>query len=197
MPPRSRSRAALPCLLALGACASAGDVPRELAALLATAPPGAPMRLWLDGDRVVAVAVPDAPGLLPHDARIAVEATAPGGELRFQGREWGARGHGFRVDKHYGGAAVEHERSVLVAADGSVLERDHTVPVAEVPQHVLAGALTAGVTVAEARIVSGPEREEYWRVVVLDRTGRSFVVTVELDGRVRGVVRRIEARVDA
>jgi hypothetical protein len=125
-----------------------------------------------------------------------VEAVAPRGELVFQGREWGAHGAGFRVDKQYREAGAEHSRSVLVTADGEVLERDHTVPIADVPQHVLAGALSVGSKIDEARIVSGPEREQHWTVLVRDRAGRTAVVTVALDGRVLGSRRRLAARLE-
>ncbi|MBL9079760.1 MAG: hypothetical protein JNL08_19820 [Planctomycetes bacterium] len=182
-------------LLACAACSTAGAVPTDLAAMLRDAPAEAPLRLWLAGNRIVAAAVPGGPGLLPAEARVALDAVAPRGELLFQGREWSERGTGFRVDKRYRGAGEDHDRSVLLSADGRVLERDHTVPIGAVPQHVLAAALTVAGTIDEARIVSGPEREECWRLVVHDRSGREFVVTVALDGRLLGSLRRLGASV--
>ncbi len=185
-------------LLACSACSTAGVVPADLSALLAEAPPDMPARLWLDGDRIVGAAVAVGPGVLPGDVRRMAEGIQPRGELVFQGREWGPRGFGFRIDKHYAGdEGPEGSRSVLLAQDGNVLERDHTVPIADVPQHVLASAMQVGSRIDEVRIVSGREREEYWSVLVHDRSGRVFVVTVSLDGRVLGSRRRTEARVES
>jgi hypothetical protein len=183
--------------LACAACSTVGPVPTELATLLTEAPAHMPARLWLDGSRLVGAAVPVGPGELPADARRMADAVQPRGELVFQGREWGPRGEGFRIDKHYaGGEGPEHSRSLLVSADGRVLERDHTVPIPDVPQHVLATALQLGSHIDEARIVSGPEVEEYWAVLVRDRSGRVFVVEVTLDGRILRSRRRVEARVE-
>ncbi|MFO1076710.1 MAG: hypothetical protein U1E73_03180 [Planctomycetota bacterium] len=182
-------------LLVVQACSSSAAVSARLQATLAEMPEDSPARLWLEGDRIAAAAVATGPGSLPQAVRTAVEAVEPGGETVFQGREWGARGEGYRVDKHYVLAGQDHRRTALVAADGRVLERGHSVPIAEVPQAVLAAALDVGPTVVEAMIVSGPEVEEFWRCEVTDRLGRSYVVTVGLDGGRRGVVRRVAATV--
>lgn len=183
-------------LLACAACSTAGPVPPALDALLAEAPAGTEARLWLAGDRVVAVAVPAGPGVLPAEVRRMADAVLPRGELVFQGREWGPRGFGFRVDKRYRDEGPEHGRSVLLDGDGAVLERDHTVAIAEVPHHVLATAMQVGNRVDEARIVSGPEREEHWSVLVQDRSGRAFVVEITLDGGFLRARRRTQARID-
>ncbi|MBL8730301.1 MAG: hypothetical protein JNM25_17925 [Planctomycetes bacterium] len=184
-------------LLACAACSTAGAVPADLSALLAEAPPDVPARLWLDGDRIVGAAVAVGPGEVPADARRTAEAVQPRGERVFQGREWGPRGEGYRIDVHYAGdAGPEHSRSLLVTADGRVLERSHTVPIPDVPQHVLASAMQIAARIDEARIVSGPEHEEYWSVQVHDRSGRVWVVEVTLDGRIVRSLRRTPARVD-
>jgi len=60
----------------------------------------------------------------------------------------------------------------------------------------LAAALTVGPTVTEAWIVSGPAREEGWRCLVGDRLGRTFVVTIGLDGTLFGSRRRVLAHVE-
>ena len=171
-------------------------MPPDLASLLAEAPEDSPARLWLDGDQVVGAAIALGPGALPQEVRTAIDATAPRGDLVFQGREWGRRGAGFRIDKHYFLAEFEHTRSALIATDGTVLERSHSVPLPEVPQDVLAAAMSVGPKVVEARIVSGPRREEYWECTVNDRLGRTLVATIALDGRLLRTVRRVNARLD-
>lgn len=184
-------------LLACAACSTAGPVPVSLAALLAEAPAGAPARLWLDGNRIVGAAVPVGPGELPADARRTAEAVQPRGELVFQGREWGPRGFGYRIDKHYAGEpGPEHSRSLLVTEDGRVLERSHSVPIPDVPQHVLATAMQVGNHVDEAHIVSGAEHEEHWSVQVHDRAGRLWAVEVTLDGRLVQSRRSMAARIE-
>jgi hypothetical protein len=183
------------CGVGSAACSTSGHVAPELSRLLADAPSDVPARLWLAGDRIVAAAAPLGPGVMPPAVRTTVDAIAPGGALVFAGREWGPRGDGFRVDKRY--AEPDHQRSVLVALDGAVLERAHTVPLPDVPQHVLATALRTGPHVDEAWIVSGPETEEHWTFVVRDRGGRTFAVRVGLAGEPRGRLRRTSARVDS
>lgn len=184
------------CLLALAACAAGPALPPQLGRLLAEAPADATPRLVLAGDRLVGAAVPLGPHSLPPPVRTMVDAVAPGGETTFVGREWGVRGDGYRVEKHYRDTAPPHTRSVLVAGDGAVLERWHTVPLPEVPQPVLATALRSGPTITEARIVSGREREEHWLLVVRDRTGQAFLVRIGLDGALLGRHRRLAGAVD-
>jgi hypothetical protein len=152
-------------------------------------------RLWLAGDRIVAATVPIGPGAMPLAVRTTIEAVLPDGTQTFAGREHGPRGHGFRIDKSY--RQPEHQRSVLIADDGSVLERAHTVTIAEVPQAVLATALRTGPSVEESWIVSGPTSEEFWQFLVRDRSGRAFVVKVGLDGGPLGRLRRTAARIDS
>lgn len=183
-------------LSALASCATGLQLPAGFTAFVEQSPTGAPMRLTLEGDRIVAAAVPAGPGALPPAVRTTLDATAPHGELLWQGREWGPRGDGFRVDKRYRDGAHEHVRSVLIAADGRVLERSHSVPLGDVAQNVLGKAMQSGPHVDEVRIVSGPEREEYWSCTVRSRIGRTFVVDVDLDGRLLRAVRRVEAKVD-
>ena len=54
-------------------------------------------------------------------------------------------------------------------------------------------AMEFGTQIVEVHIVSGPEHEEYWRCVVQDRLGRTFVATVDLDALLLGGVRRVHA----
>lgn len=181
--------------LAFASCTGTSGASTSLARLLAESPPGAAARLWLSGDRIVAAAAPLGPGSLPPAVRTSLDAVAPGGATTFVGREWGARGDGFRIEKHYTEPA--HSRSALLAADGAVLERAHTVPLAEVPQNVLATALRTGPTIDEAWIVSGPVAEELWHFVVRDRGGRVFTVRVGLGGEPLGRLRRTTANVES
>lgn len=193
---RRRSAFAMVPLLALGACSTTGIVPTNLAAAMAEAPTGTPTRLWLDGDRIVAAAVPVGPGALPPAVRTTIDAVAPRGELLWQGREWSGRGEGFRIEKRYRENGSEHVRSALIGDDGAVLERSHSMPLGEVPQVVMATVLSSGPHVDEARIVSGPEREEYWSCTVRNRIGWVLVVEVGLDGVLLRKRRQVEARIE-
>lgn len=164
--------------------------------LLALAEPNQPARLTITGNQVVAIATPVDYRALPNIARTTCEAVAPNGELTFCGQERGPRGHGFRVEKTYRKPAG-HIRSVLVDVAGTILERSHTVPLGKVPQHVLAAALQLGTFVESAEIVSGPAREEFWRVVVKDRRSRVFVARIDLEGELLAQMRRTLGRVDS
>jgi len=181
--------------LAFAACAGTAG-PESLREWLDAAPPGAAPRLWLRGDRVVAAAAPIDPHDLPSAVRTAIEAIAPDGVLEFCGREWGVRGAGYRIEKRYPDEPVPHVRTLLLAGDGRVLERAHSIPISDAPPRVLATALRVGPTVDEVQIVSGPDREEHWSLTVRDRAGRTFVVVVELDGRLRSAHRRTGSRID-
>lgn len=181
---------------ALVACTGTAGRP-SLPRLLADAPDDVPARLLLAGDQVAAAAVPLGPGSLPAAVRTTFEAIAPGGTTTFVGREWSERGDGYRLEKSYVDGLVTKSRSVLAAADGRVLERWHSVPLRDVPQQVLATALRTGPAIDEARIVSGPAREEYWSLLVRDRGGRTFVVLVGLDGAPKAQLRRLRAQLDS
>lgn len=181
--------------LLLVACAGGPDRGTQLTAALAEAPPHSEARIWLDGDRLVGAAAPIGADLLPTAVRTTLQATAPDGELSFVGREWSARGEGFRIEKAY--AQPLHRRSVLIAADGQVLERAHTVPVGEIPLDVLATGAKHGSQCDEAWIVSGPVREEHWLLLMRERFGPATMVQVALDGRLLRTGRRVAARVDS
>ena len=164
--------------------------------LLGHAEPKQSVRLSLAGNTVIGTAVPIAFRTIPQLARTTSEAIAPKGTLEFCAREIGPRGEGFRLEKRYE-QPFPHVRSVLVDELGNVLERSHTVPVGKVPQDVLGAALGEGTVVDSAAIVSGPIREEFWRVVTQDRRGRIFVITIDLDGNVVSQLRRNQSRVDS
>ncbi|HEB54279.1 MAG TPA: hypothetical protein ENI87_13585 [bacterium] len=173
-----------------------GPEPLSTRELLATADPSAPPRLVLDDDRVIATACPIVPAELPPPVCTTLAAIAPDGELAFVAREHGPRGDGFRVEKRYD-EPVPHVRSLLIDANGTVLERAHTLPLPRVPKPVLATALRHGQTVERAAIVSGPLVAEHWSLLVSNRHGRQFVVTVGLDGTPLGVRRRHRCVVDS
>ena len=196
MTPRARPprRGTLAALAALAACAGAPPGPGPALEFFADAPGDATARIELAGDRVEVLAVALGPGLLPPPVRTVVDAIAPGGDVTFAGYESGPRGVGYRVEKRY--AETAQTRSVLAAADGKVLERWHTVPVRDVPTDALRAVADLGATVDEARIVSGPAREERWTFVVRDRLQRRSVVDVSLRGERLGQRRRLDATVD-
>lgn len=183
-------------LLVLTSCAGTPHE-RDLAAWLEESPQTMPARLWIAGDRIVRAAAALGPGMLPPEVRTTVEAVAPAGDLRFAAREFGPLGDGYRIEKHYPGANPEHSRTVLVNAVGDVLERGHTVPIADVPRDILAAALRVAPTVLTAWILSDGHREKGWECVVQNRIGHTLVVTIDLDGTLRTVLRRTTAQLDS
>jgi hypothetical protein len=191
-----RAIACAVCALAaaLSGCAGAGPGPGPALELFADAPGEGAVRLELAGAALAAAAVPIGEDLLPPTVRTTIEAIAPGGALTFLGFESGPRGVGYRAEKRYAESA--QSRSALVAADGKVLERWHSVPVRDVPTDVLRAIADLGATVDEARIVSGPVREERWTFLVRDRLQRRRVVDVSLRGEALAQRRRLDAVVD-
>jgi len=180
----------------LAACGSAPPVPAGFAALAAEAPEDEPVRLCIDGERIVSAAASLGPGGLPHDVRVAADAIAPGGRTVFMGREWGPRGSGWRIEKAYHDGKQEHFRSMLLGSDGSVLERSHSLPLLEVPQQVLLAARAeARSDVQRVDIVSGPATEEGYRVTVADRAGRTLLVECDLQGRAAVTWRIVTAHI--
>lgn len=179
-------------LIALAGCV-ASEAP---AYLLADAEPNQEVRLGLSGDRVIAAAIPIDYRTVPLLARTTCDAVLADGVVTFCGREHGSRGNGYRLEKSYE-QPFPHLRSVLVDETGTVLERSHTLPIADVPQHVLAAAIAIGTSMDSAAIVSGPASEECWRIVTRDRRGRVFVVTVDLAGKLLSKLRRNQSRVDS
>lgn len=180
----------------LGACHS-GGFPLGFAEAAATAPEEAPARIWLQGDRIVGAAAAIGPGALPQPARAAMDAVALGGEQTFLGREWGARGEHYRVEKRYQEGGAESYRSALVTADGDVVERSHTVPVGKVPPVVLGAAMKFGRDLRRCDIVCDAVAEREWRIHCVDGGGRTFVVSVGLDGSPLGASRVVEATLQA
>ena len=181
-------------LFLLAGCASPGTP--SLGELLADSAIGSSARITVDGDQVIAFATPADYRAMPPEARKTCDTVAPAGTLLFCGVERGPRGEGFRVDKRYE-QPIRHERSLLVDDQGKVLERSHTLPVSETPQHVLATALRHGPFVERVEIVSGPVREEHWHVLIRDRQGRVFCATIDLDGELLHLRRRTQSRVDS
>lgn len=180
----------------LAGCSSPPPLPPGLASLMAETPEGAATRLLVAGNDIVAASVPLGPGSVPSEVRAAIDAVVPRGETTFRGREWSRRGEGYRIEKLYRNGGEEQVRTALIADDGRVLERAHSVPLRDVPQPILTAALGVGHDVVRALIVSGREREEYWSCIVGDRLGRTHVVRVDLGGSVLAVMRRVTARVD-
>jgi len=179
-------------LIALAGCAAA-PVPTGP---LANAEPNQVARITLAGNQVVSLATPVDVRSLPAKTRTTCDAIAPEGLLQFCAHEQGPRGTGFRVERSYV-KPFPHTRSLLVDTEGNVLERSHTLPLVKVPQHVLAAALTSSSSVESAEIVSGPVREEFWRIVTKDRRGRVYVVKVSLEGEQQSRLRRNQSRVDS
>lgn len=172
-------------------------LPQGVSAAMTEAPTDAPARLWIDRDRVIAVATPIGPGGLPAQVRNRLDLLAPEGEVLFEGQEWGPAGSGFRVEKRLVHENIERFSSFLLTAAGAVLERTHSEPLETVPAEVLMSAMAVGRHVYRCEIVSGPQREQGWRATVQDGGGRKFLVQIGLDGQLESAQRVLDAVVHA
>ena len=190
------SAISLVVIAAFAACSSAQWVPDDAMRLMAEAPCDQPARLLVVSNRVVTASVAISRSSLPPAVRTTIDAVAPLGKTLFRGREWSDRGDGYRIEKEYLIDGSRHVRTALIDADGHVLERAHSVPIGEVPQAILGAALEIGPEIREMTIVSGPEREEFWRATVGTRIGRTYVVRIGLGGQLLHVRRRVIATID-
>lgn len=196
-PRRARLASVAPALaFALAGCLGAG-LPPGFAEAAATAPEDVPARIYLRGDAIDGAAAGIGPGGLPTAVRSTMEAVAPGGETVFLGREWGPHGEAFRVEKRYVEGQGESFRSALVADDGGVLERSHTLPTVKVPAVVLGAAMPYGRDIRRCEIVSDATTERFWRIRCIDGGGRTFVATVALDGGLMSARRLVAAELQA
>lgn len=178
----------------LTGCSAPAALPADFTALAAEMPEEQPARLWIAGTDVIAAAVATGPGGLPAIVRTTVETIAPGGRTVFAGSEWGDHGFGYRVDKVYVDGVQEATRSLLIAPDGAVLERCHSVPLPDVPQAVLATAMAIGRDVLRVEVVSDGSRETGFRCAVRDRAGRSHVVSTTMSGDLAHTTRLVNAQ---
>jgi hypothetical protein len=182
-------------LLPLAGCATTG-LPAGFAAAATEAPEDTPVRLVLTGDAVTGAAVPLGPGGLPAPVRTTVESVIPGGSVAFSGREWGAHGDGYRIEKRYREAAGESFRSILVDAQGQILERTHSVAMAKVPPVIARMAMTVGRDLRRCDIVSDATRETAWRAIVGDGLGHTHIVTLDLSGNIQDAHRVVQTQVE-
>ncbi|GAB4152875.1 MAG: hypothetical protein Fur0037_21710 [Planctomycetota bacterium] len=176
-----------------GSCAATEALSREAVHDLAEASSDGPVRLTLRGTEVVSSSVPVSRAGLPERVRTMIEAIAPGGTTLRLSRERGPLGEGYRVEKDLGNGDF---RAMLIAPDGSVLERSHAVPLGEVPQQVLLAATAPGrIDVRRCEIVSDGARETGWRILVLDGAGRAYSCECSLDGDLLSRSRILDAEI--
>lgn len=196
MIPPMMARAILTTLVAT-ACSSGPPLPGGFAEALDASPDAMPVRLVTDGDSLSSLAVPTDHRAVPADLRRSLESIAPGGEVTYCARVLGDD-PGWLVEKTYptgGGAAEPHSRSVRVRDDGSLVERTHQLPLAEVPRSVLRAALGVGSDVRHARVVQADG--EWFRLTVDNAFGWRHEVDVSPDGDVLATVRIKPAEVRA
>ena len=183
-------------LFSVAGCAGAEVNGPTTSHLIAESSDDAPTRITISGDEIVALASPVDFRAMPAATRRTCEEMAPGGTLLFCASERNARGRGYRVEKRFM-KPTPHDRSLFVTADGDVLEQRRTLPITEAPKPVLATALKCGSFVERVEIVSATSGDEHWQVLVRDRGGKHFTVTIELNGQRRGLRRRLVGRIDS
>lgn len=126
-----------------------------------------------------------------------IESTIqPGGERTVLARAFGPTGDGFRFVRRYPRDAACPERSVLLAADGTVLERSHALPVNEAPAAVLErSASVAAGQVTRIHVVQGQPGEEWYRIHLAAADGTRHLLECETDGTVRLLVRLLAGEI--
>ncbi|MHC5065833.1 MAG: hypothetical protein ACYTG5_17860, partial [Planctomycetota bacterium] len=120
-------------LLMLGACTLPPAIPGEVIRDLLDAPQNGAVRVLIQDGEAVQWIVSLDPRTLPESVRRASEAVLQEGEFRFIGRFHGASEPAFFLEKTYPDQSADHVRKAIIADDGRILLRSHSLALSEVP----------------------------------------------------------------
>ncbi len=183
---RKPSRTTALGLIALCACSAPGVAPELLDPLRRT-PDGGAARVALTPKGIVEVSLPVAETEVPAVVRRTAEALAPGGQRRIE--HLPGDGH-YRVDVDLGEDAAGRFRSVRLTADGTVVERSHSLPVDAAPAAIVA-QLRAAVGGALERVDVVQTDTERYRALGRDADGGRWLAECARGG---GITRRVRIR---
>jgi len=153
-------------LLAAASCTAPPSSPAAFLATLDELPTGQVPRLYLTAGEPPRWALPMPYDEFPSSVGRTVETVLQDGELRFAGRVYGGPEDAYLVEKLYPVLGSHHLRRALVASDGRVLLRSHTLPIAEAPDPV-AKRISARGELESLEFVEG-RASSYYRAIILE-----------------------------
>lgn len=172
--------AVIPLLLVMGSCAASPFNQTQLLEALDALSPEQNPRLFLAADQapywVIPIAYSDLPTIVSRTAR----AVQPGGELRFTGKVYGGPEDAYLIETVYAEIADDHLRRMIIASDGRVLLRSHSLPKSDLPEE-LAARIAAKGKLETLEFVAG-DGPSYYRVTILDADGARRVRSYTLAG---------------
>lgn len=155
------------------------NLDREFSRAAFASPADQPCHLAFTNGELARYGAPVEHDAIPAAARrTADDFVQPGGTLVWSGREWGPQGSGYRVVKVYGEGDEERRRSILVSADGEVLQRRHEIAPDEGPAadlETLSG-LGLGVVLRLDVVQGRMGSPDQYRYLLLDPRGVRRIV---------------------
>lgn len=132
-------------------------------------PPGETPRLFLDASTALRWVIPIEQADLPPTVSRTARAVQQGGELRFVGKVYGGPEDSYLIETAYPDIAADHLRRLIVAADGRVILRSHSLPRADLPGQLLAEITSMG-ELETLEFVEG-EGPSYYRATIIETGG--------------------------
>lgn len=152
------------------------------------------VRIELEGEKIVRTSVPIDASELPEHVHLAVAAIQPRGRTLEVARIWTPNGGGHAVGVIHGEFGAARRRHVVVADDGSVLERSHEIRLDEVSKSVrdVIRRLGRG-EIARVEVVQRGPADESYRFEIEGPKGLRTIATCTLSGTMVRTARLIDA----
>jgi len=177
----------VPLLLATAACSAPRAIPSEIVTALADTPSSGGIRILLEDKKFAQWIIAVEPNSLPAPVQRSAEAVLQGGELSFVGQVHGGPEEAYLLEKRYPQLAEQHMRKAIIAADGQVILRSHSIPRRELPREVGA-ALQAKGDLETLEFIEAAN-ESYYRAVFLGDRGQRQALELDVRGEEHGLFR--------
>ena len=132
---------------------------------------------------------------VPVPVRRAAEAVLQGGELFFVGQVHGGSEEAFFMEKRYPELVEAHARKAIIAKDGRIVLRSHSILQRDLPEEVSTAIRRRG-DLESLEFIEGDD-DSYYRAVFLDDQGLRQAIELDIGGKERRLLKilTIEASV--
>ncbi len=141
----------------------------------------------IDADKGLVWIIAIEPDALPPAVRRASQAVLQEGEYRFIGRIHAASETTFLLEKQYPLLPGEHLRTAIIAADGRIISRSHSIPLADLPVAARSELQNRG-KVQSLEFVEESDAN-YFRAKFADGQGNEQTIEIDAAGRMRRMFR--------